>query len=59
MLEQYTAGMGGGCVSAIRTLIPLGIVAAGSGGLNLLIGRITGIYGCYQWFNRIFYSRSQ
>ena len=23
MLEQYTAGMGGGCVLAIRTLIPL------------------------------------
>lgn len=59
MLEQYTAGMGGGCVSAIRTLIPLGIVAAGSGGLNLLIGRITGIYGCYQWFNHIFYAAFQ
>lgn len=26
MLEQYTAGMGGGCVLAIRTLIPLGIL---------------------------------
>lgn len=59
MLEQYTAGMGGGCVLAIRTLIPLGIVAAGSGGLNLLIGRITGIYGCYQWFNHIFYAACQ
>lgn len=44
---------------AIRTLIPLGIVAAGSGGLNLLIGRITGIYGCYQWFNHIFYAACQ
>lgn len=59
MLEQYTAEMGGGCVLAIRTLIPLGIVAAGSGGLNLLIGRITGIYGCYQWFNHIFYAACQ
>lgn len=59
MLEQYTAGMGGGCVLAIRTLIPLGIVAAGSGGVNLLIGRITGIYGCYQWFNHIFYAACQ
>ena len=27
--------------------------------MNLLIGRITGIYGCYQWFNHIFYAACQ
>lgn len=55
-LERYTSGMGEICALAIQTFFPLMIIVALSAVINLIVGRITGIYGCYRLFNKyLFY----
>lgn len=52
-LKTFTAGMGGICVPAIQTFLPMLIIVAGSSAVNQLLYVIAGVHGCYAFVNEL------
>lgn len=52
-LSGFTAGMGGICVPAIQTFLPLVIIAGVSGLVNHLLYVAAGVHGCYEFINEL------
>ena len=52
-LENFTAGMGGICVPAIQTFLPLLVITGASAAINQLFYFLFQVHGCYELLNQI------